>query len=403
MDHPSAIARMKRAAAQRFAAAGLPHRRMEAWKYTDLRTGLNGLDAAPSRWSGALPAGPFDTVEADTLVFANGFFRADLSTMPRDPGIEIADLSTNEWPHWAISTNEYPSATALTDWAEAEMTGGVAIRVAQNHAALRPLLLRFLGQDGARQTRLILLMERGSSVTLVESHEGSGPGFENRSMTARLSADARLQHIKLGTGTHVSTVMVEGHAGSFYDAAAGLLGPGLTRHEVHLTHPQANGRAAGARLTAFALLDGDGHADVTTVFRHDAGDVQSDQVFKAVLGGAATGVYQGKVAVGEGADGTDSRQLAKAMLISPKATANLKPELEILADDVKCAHGATVGDLEDDALFYLRARGIPEAQARAMLIAAFLETALERLPESAPASAFKDAILARLAGLGAAQ
>lgn len=402
-----AIAELKRAAAQRWAASGLPHGRMEAWKYTDLRTRLTGADAAPIAFAGKLPKGAFDAVDADTLVFANGTYRADLSALSVDPSLQIADLAWNIWPQWAVDAATAAPATALADWAASAMTGGVAIRVRRNHALSRAVVLRFLNHDGARHMRVLLTMEAGSALTLVESHEGGAAGLENVSVAVTLGANTRLSHFKLVSAarngyaaTHLATVSVEAQSGSSYDAVIGLASAGLTRHEVHLTHPRVDGTAAQARLTAFALLDGDAHADVTTVFRHEARDVRSDQVFKAVLGGAATGVYQGKVAVAEGADGTDSRQLAKAVLLSPKAAANLKPELEILADDVRCAHGATVGDLDDDALFYLRARGIPEADARAMLIAAFLETALDRLPEGKAAEAFKDAIHARLAALG---
>ena len=117
------------------------------------------------------------------------------------------------------------------------------------------------------------------------------------------------------------------------------------------------------------------HADVTTQMRHIVGRTQSSQLFKHVAGGKSRAVYQGKVTVAKGADGADSRQTAKALLLSNRAEADLKPELEIFADDVKCAHGAAVGDLDGDSLFYLRARGLPEAEARALLLHAFLEDA----------------------------
>src|SRR5262249_46689244 len=109
---------------------------------------------------------------------------------------------------------------------------------------------------------------------------------------------------------------------------------------------------------------------------HGAGNTQSTQLFKNVAGGKSRAVYQGRITVAQGANGSDSRQTAKALLLGPRAEADLKPELEIFADDVKCAHGAAVGDLDVDSLFYLRARGIPEAEARNLLIRAFLEEAV---------------------------
>ncbi len=123
-------------------------------------------------------------------------------------------------------------------------------------------------------------------------------------------------------------------------------------------------------------MDG-AHADVTTHVTHASGNTQSTQLFKYVASGHARGVYQGKVTVARGANGSDSRQTAKGLLLQDRAEIDLKPELEILADDVKCAHGAAIGDLDAESLFYLRSRGLPEAEARALLMRAFLGDAVD--------------------------
>ena len=143
-----------------------------------------------------------------------------------------------------------------------------------------------------------------------------------------------------------------------------------------------NGEGASAHLSGVSVLD-NAHADVTTHIIHAKGDTKSTQLFKHVAGGKARAVYQGRITVREGADGSDSRQTAKALLLDERAEADLKPELEIFADDVKCAHGAAVGDLDADSLFYLRARGIPEGEARSLLIRAFLEEALSGVRDDA--------------------
>jgi Fe-S cluster assembly protein SufD len=158
-----------------------------------------------------------------------------------------------------------------------------------------------------------------------------------------------------------------------YTAHYANFGAKLSRLEVTIA---LNGEHAEADLSGVSVLDGEAHADVTTQIRHLAGRTQSRQLFKKVAGGKSRAVYQGKVTVAPHADGADSRQTAKALLVGGRAEADLKPELEILADDVKCAHGAAVGDLDADSLFYLRARGIGEQQARSLLIHAFLEEAL---------------------------
>src|SRR4029077_14282332 len=136
-------------------------------------------------------------------------------------------------------------------------------------------------------------------------------------------------------------------------------------------------------LSGVSVLSGNAHADVTTHVTHAVGQTQSTQLFKKVVGGHGQAVYQGKVTVAQGADGSDSRQTAKALLLGERAEADLKPELEILADDVKCAHGAAVGELDIDSLFYLRTRGIPENEARALLLRAFLEEAVADIEDDA--------------------
>jgi Fe-S cluster assembly protein SufD len=142
------------------------------------------------------------------------------------------------------------------------------------------------------------------------------------------------------------------------------------------------GVGAAADLSGVSVLSGTSHADVTTYVTHEVGETQSLQLFKKVVGEGAQAVYQGKVTVKPGADGSDSRQTAKALLLGARAEADLKPELEILADDVKCAHGAAVGDLDADSLFYLRARGIPEKDARHLLLHAFLEDAVAGIADT---------------------
>jgi Fe-S cluster assembly protein SufD len=140
---------------------------------------------------------------------------------------------------------------------------------------------------------------------------------------------------------------------------------------------------ANAELSGVSVLGGSLHADVTTHVYHAAGETQSTQLFKHVAGGKSRAVYQGKITVAKGADKSDSRQTAKALLLGERAEADLKPELEIFADDVKCAHGAAIGDLDADSLFYLRARGIPEQEARNMLLRAFLREAVDDVADEA--------------------
>jgi Fe-S cluster assembly protein SufD len=163
-----------------------------------------------------------------------------------------------------------------------------------------------------------------------------------------------------------------GQSGSYRLHTANF-GSRLSRAELHIA---LNGKDAEAYLSGVSVLGDKTHADVTTHIEHTIGDTRSTQLFKHVAGGTSRAVYQGKITIVKGADGSDSRQTAKALLLGSGAEADLKPELEIFADDVKCAHGAAVGDLDAESLFYLRTRGIPEAMARGVLMRAFLEDAL---------------------------
>jgi Fe-S cluster assembly protein SufD len=155
-------------------------------------------------------------------------------------------------------------------------------------------------------------------------------------------------------------------------------GSKLSRTELQIA---LEGEGAQAHLSGVSVLGEAGHADITTRIAHAVGNTQSTQLFKIIAGGKSRGVYQGKISVAEGANGSDSRQTAKGLLLGERAEIDLKPELEILADDVKCAHGAAVGDLDPESLFYLRSRGLPEGEARALLMRAFLEDAVAEIAD----------------------
>ena len=183
---------------------------------------------------------------------------------------------------------------------------------------------------------------------------------------------------------------------SKYDAHYASFGGKLSRLELDIA---LEGTGAEADLSGVSVLSGDNHADITTRILHAAGQTRSTQLFKKVASGKARAVYQGKVTVAHGADGADSRQTAKALLLGARAEADLKPELEIFADDVKCAHGAAVGDLDADSLFYLRARGVPETEARSLLLHAFLEEAFADIARSDVREQVRAAVNAALENL----
>jgi Fe-S cluster assembly protein SufD len=199
-----------------------------------------------------------------------------------------------------------------------------------------------------------------------------------------LGENAVLSHVRsvppANRSFNVEHIAVTAAAKAQYRAHFANFGARLARTELYIL---LQGVASEAHLSGVTVLGGEGHSDVTSHIEHAGFGTLSTQLFKYVAGGKSRAVYQGKITVREGADGSDSRQTARALLTSQRAEADLKPELIIFADDVKCAHGATVGDLDADSMFYLRSRGIPEREARKLLVRAFLQEAVDTVEDAA--------------------
>ena len=328
---------------------GVPHRRIEEWKYSDLKAvlGEKGLGAVTAEWL--------------------------VGNLPN--GVEIFDLAQPNPPQWVMVHVARPTQNVMNAASLALSAGGVAFRVPKGAAIEGPLKLDFTGPG---HVRALLVLEEGVSLTLLE---GVGiADFRNVGFEIVIGAGASLEHVRIspdaGDAVLVEEANVRIAADGRYRAHFAGFGSKLSRMELEI---ELDGAGAQAHLSGVSVLDGKRHSDVTTHVIHRHGDTTSSQLFKHVAGGQARAVYQGKVTVAKGADGSDSIQTAKALLLGESAEADLKPELEIFADDVKCAHGAAVGDLDADSLFYLRARGIPESQARGLLLHAFLEDAVAQI------------------------
>jgi Fe-S cluster assembly protein SufD len=328
---------------------GVPHRRVEEWKYSDLKTALGeqGLGAVMAEWL--------------------------VANLPN--GVEMFDLAQPDPPAWVMDHVARPTQNVMSAASLALSAGGVAFRVPKGAAVTDPLKLDFTGPG---HVRALLVLEDGASLTLLE---GVGVAdFRNVGFEIVIGAGASLEHVRIspaaGDIVLVEEASVRIAGGGRYRAHFASFGSKLSRMELEIA---LDGAGAEAHLSGVSVLDGKRHSDVTTHVIHRHGDTNSSQLFKHVAGGQARAVYQGKVTVAKGASGSDSIQTAKALLLGETAEVDLKPELEIFADDVKCAHGAAVGDLDADSLFYLRARGIPEAEARGLLLHAFLEDAVAEI------------------------
>jgi Fe-S cluster assembly protein SufD len=345
---------------------GVPHRRIEEWKYSDLKAALGerGLGAVMAEWL--------------------------VANLPN--GVEMFDLSQSNPPAWVMAHVARPTQNVMSAASLALSAGGVAFRISRDTKITDPLKLDFTGPG---HVRALLVLEDGASLTLLE---GVGAAdFRNVGFEIVIGAGASLEHVRISPAAD-DTVLVEEvnvriAANGRYRAHFAGFGSKLSRMELEIA---LDGAGAGAHLSGVSVLDGKRHSDVTTHVIHRHGDTNSSQLFKHVAGGQARAVYQGKVTVAKGANGSDSIQTAKALLLGESAEADLKPELEIFADDVKCAHGAAVGDLDADSLFYLRARGIPESQARGMLLHAFLEDAVAEIANTDQRELVRTELLAAL-------
>ncbi len=245
--------------------------------------------------------------------------------------------------------------------------------------------IMWTGVEGQHQNlRLKIVLEEGAQLTLIERHEGSGAYWKNMSTEITLGANARLNHIRIQDDSveaiQTNMVHITMERDAYLNSFSLNMGGKLTRHDIHVV---LNGSNIDCSLNGVTLLKGKQHGDTTILMEHTAPHCLSNQFYRTILDDAARGVFQGKVHVHQAAQKTDGYQLSNTLLLSPKAEMDTKPELEIYADDVKCSHGATTGQLDEAPLFYLRSRGLSEAQARMLLVQAFVDEVVDKVSDSA--------------------
>ena len=290
------------------------------------------------------------------------------------------------------------------------MQDGLVLRLAPGVVVERPIRMVFLtdpdsGAAVAAHPRNLVLAEDNSQATLVEIHRGADGAeyFTNAVTEIAVGAGARLHHYKLqdegDRALHLANLQVSLGRDATYDNFILSLGARLARNDI-----RAALAATGidCRLSGAYVARGSQHMDTTSFIDHAEPDCRSREVYAGVLDGRSRGVFQGKILVRRDAQRTDGHQLNRALLLSKGAEIDSKPELEIYADDVKCSHGATAGEIDAEALFYLRSRGIGEDEARALLIEAFLLEALEEIGDESVREEFAGRLKTRLAGLEAA-
>ena len=325
-----------------------PSRRTEAWKYTDLKRYLRAAPE-PSGTAEVGPPGPFYDLGGEAIVFANG------------------------------------RAVGVTDF------------IASGDRTLR---LRYVSDAvGTGHTASARVSARaGAKLLLLETHEGAGSAYvAHNTLELDVAAGAEVTRVVLVEEPEDAISIAEAHvkveAGGVYRQTIVTTGAKLQRIETRITH-----YAQGAQVQAdgLYLLNGSRHADLTSVVRHVEHDGATSQLIKGVARYTARGVFQGKIVVERGADGTDARMGHHALIASERAEIDAKPELIIYADDVQCAHGNTVGTLDESALFYMQQRGIPAGEARALLTQAFLIEVIDRIEHEGAREVAREWLTARL-------
>ncbi len=384
-------ASVREAASDLFRASGLPGLREEAWKYTSLRPIAEFEFHEPltplADCAGLLARVP--AFAGPRLVFVDGRFRDDLSVVPHNAAVRVGGP--------AFGPLARPAEEKLVALNTMLAEDGAAISIAEGVDA-GTLMLVSLGTDAqgravAFHPRHAVHLAPGASLTLVELAVGEGTYLHNPVIEITVSEGAALTHLRLQdearTAFHLSTVYADVRTGASYDSFLLSVGARLARTEVHA---RLSGPHAAAHLNAAQLLGSGQHADFTTVVSHDAPSCASRQTVKNVLTGRSRAVFQGRIEVARLAQKTDGYQMNQTLLLSPDAEIDSKPQLEIYADDVKCSHGATVGELDPNQLFYLRSRGVPEPEARSILVRAFLSEALDPIAHE-PSRAFMEAAI----------
>ncbi|SHL16344.1 Fe-S cluster assembly protein SufD [Halomonas caseinilytica] len=391
-DEPTWIAARRQAGAARFEALGFPHRRIEEWKYTDVRD-IARSDfalATDAEFSPATAAALTLPLDAYRLTFVDGVFAPALSDLGALPeGVQVLPLSRAlEENHEAVGGPlgrltgvDFSSFAALNT---AFMEEGAVVRLAPRTVVDKPIVLQFLSRAGEQEvmSHPRILVEAGgrSEATLIEHHVGEdgGANFTNLVEEIILERGAILTHYKLQEAPlkdrHIASIHIEQARDSRYVSFNLNLGGGLVRNDLV---SDLNGEGAEAIYNGLFYGQGRQHVDNHTLVNHNAPRTFSRENYKGILDDRAHGVFNGKVIVKRDSQQIEAEQSNANLLLSDRAEIDTKPELEIYADDVKCAHGATTGQLDEEAVYALRTRGIDEQTARGLLTLAFAGEVME--------------------------
>jgi len=416
---PSWLQNLRENSFDQFERAGLPNIKQEEWKYTNVTPiakanfapALNGNGTSLAKDDG-LTSFIYEEARHSRLVFVNGMFRKELSSFAALPdGVVAIDLrEALRGDEYADTLREYLEHPVLANGFAALNTAlfrsGLLLKIPAETNVAAPIHLLFVGEavvghpPPAAFPRVLVLAEENSSATIIESYASTtddGVYLTDAIVDLNLSQGARLQHYKVQRESmgafHVATTRAELGPRSSYQTTTINFGAALSRHDIHV---QMDHEGAECSVDGLYMVDGTQHTDTHSVIDHRQPHCTSHQLYKGILDGKSRAVFNGKVFVRHGAQQTDARQTNKNLLLSNEARVDTKPQLEIFADDVKCTHGAAVGQIDEDELFYLQSRGISPALGRNLLTYGFAEEVIEKIGIESIRRELDEAVLNRL-------
>ncbi|MDO9413605.1 MAG: Fe-S cluster assembly protein SufD [Pseudolabrys sp.] len=395
----SAVADLRDEAFKRFDAKGLPHRRVEEWKYTDLRAlmrdalPLAGAPDAASKAKAKDAGKIFASIVSRKLVFVDGAFVPELSDLSPEAGLTIGSMADALAKGDALVAAHvgkvFPTDDIAVALNTALMGDGAVIHVAAGTVLERPIHLVFASSDtpSSNFIRSLVVVEKGAQLTIAESHE-QNTSQVHAALELVIGDEAQVDYFKATQtrGLHVASLILNAGANVKFNTFALNSDASLVRNQSFV---RFSGEGSVGGLRGVNLLRSKEHVDTTMTIEHAAGHCASREQFKSVLDNESKSVFQGKIVVKPHAQKTDTKMMTRALLLSDEAEAYNKPELEIFADDVVCGHGATAGALDPGLKFYLMSRGIDDKQAEALLIQAFIGETVEEITHEG----FRDALM----------
>ncbi|HJQ20754.1 MAG TPA: Fe-S cluster assembly protein SufD [Gemmatimonadaceae bacterium] len=409
---PSWVNKLRKHGMESFESLGFPTTKNEDWHFTSVSAIAEQDFTFVAASTGDVEASDVDAFrfapDWHTAVFVNGRFAPRLSSLHGlDAAVKFYPLA-DAWTSVPELTKRVGTIVArrekhaFTGLNSAFMPDGAVLHIGRDAAPAMPIHLVFLSDANAAKTvmypRNLIVAERGSRATVVESYVSLGDAvyFTNAVTEVMVGDGATLEHYKVQRESrrafHVGTVEAEQARDSHYISFSFAAGAELSRTNIYTN---LNGEGCGSTLNGLYMLDGDQHCDHQTRIEHAQPNCFSREVYKGVLDGRSHGVFNGKVYVHPVAQKTDGKQTNNTLLLSKDAQVDTKPQLEIFADDVKCTHGATVGRLDDVALFYMKSRGVNAETARRLLIYAFAAGVLESIAQAEVRQALERVTLER--------